>query len=62
MKLMESMKLMKRKFRGSALNDFGTTASELAGNTQQRSNNASAPFYRIYARVLQLRQAHSRKR
>jgi hypothetical protein len=56
------MKLMKRKFRGPALNDFGTTASEMAGNTQERSNNASAQFFRIYARVLQLPQAHSRKR
>jgi hypothetical protein len=62
MKLMESMKLMKRKFRGPALNDFGTTASEMAGNIQERSNNANAQFYRIYARVLHQRQAHSRKR
>lgn len=53
---------MKKKFRGPALKDFGTTASEMAGNTQEGSNNASAQFYRIYARVLQLRQAHSRKR
>jgi len=53
---------MKRKFQGPALNDFGTTANKTAGNTQEGSNNASAQFYRIYARVLQLRQAHSRKR
>ena len=59
---MKLMQLMKKKFRGLALKDFGTTASEMAGNTQERSNTASAQLFRIYARVLQLPQAHSRKR